>query len=316
MFYAYVTDDDAGENGRVSCTLNDTHLSLVYLTLNAYSVQVSGAPALDYEQEQSLVVELKCIDYGLPRLSKSVSFHVQLEDCNDNPPDIVSPLPFNQTLDIPFETTSVPYVISQFVVEDRDRFQPDNFTYAFSVSPALDLSLTANGTLILHSMPFAMGAYFVNVTVADAGNLTSSMAIPLNIYSVNETSRMRRFSMDNTSLMLVFSLFVIVFIASVLIGVCFLVAFLLRRKNSGKRRLCPCCYPCFNEREKSIRNSSCESMNSSNERADSSQKTTIEVLDDGRVSIFFFSACVCASLSLSCQLTPRAEILLSTVNRR
>jgi hypothetical protein len=33
-------------------------------------------------------------------------------------------------------------------------------------------------------------------------------------------------------------------------------------------------------------------MNSSNERADSSQKTTIEVLDDGRVSrdrfIFFF----------------------------
>jgi hypothetical protein len=81
---------------------------------------------------------------------------------------------------------------------------------------------------------------------------------------------------------------VIIFIASILIGTCFLIAFLLRRKKPSKTTLSLCCYSCFNIREKSIRNSSCESTNSSNERADSSQKTIIEVLDDGRVSIWLF----------------------------
>ncbi|UJR37621.1 hypothetical protein I4U23_030318 [Adineta vaga] len=293
LFYIYVTDDDSGENGRVSCTLNDTHFSLVYLTLNAYSLQISGLPELDYEREQSLDIELKCTDYGLPSLSKTVLFHIELEDCNDNPPDIISPLPFNGTMMISYETTIVPFVITQFHVEDRDRFQPNKFSYSFTVTPSLDLSLTNNGTLILCSMPFAMGLYMINVTVSDIGNLTNSISIPFNIYSLNDTTILKRFTMENTSLMLIFSLFLIIFIASIFIGVCFLIAFLLRRRRKSqqqqqqqqsKGRLCLCCYSCFNIDEKSIRNSSCESMNSSNERADSSQKTTIEVLDDGRNS--------------------------------
>ncbi|CAF0782451.1 unnamed protein product [Adineta steineri] len=284
LFYIYVTDDDSGDNGRVSCTLNDTRLSLVYLTLNAYSLQISGSPQFDYETEQSLEIELKCTDYGIPSLSKTNLFHIELEDCNDNPPDIISPLPYNETVSIPFETTSIPSIITQFIVDDRDRFQPKNFTYSFIVSPSLDLSLTNNGTLILCSMPLIMGFYTINVTVYDIGNLSNSISIPLHIYSINETIVMKKFSMENTSLMLILSFFVIIFIASVLIGVCFLIAFLLRRKKQSKTSLCLCCYSCFNIEKKSNRNSSCESMNSSNEHADSSQKTTIEVLDDGRNS--------------------------------
>jgi hypothetical protein len=272
----------------VSCTLNDTRLSLIYLTLNAYSLQISGSPVFDYENEQSIDIELKCTDYGLPSLSKTVLFHIELEDCNDNPPDIISPLPFNQTLLIPYETTEIPYKITQFIIDDRDRFQSKNFTYSFTVIPSLDLSLTNNGTLILCSMPFTKGLYTINVTVYDIGNLSNSISIPINLYSINETMIIKKFSMENTSLILIFSFFVIIFIASILIGTCFLIAFLLRRKKPSKTTLSLCCYSCFNIREKSIRNSSCESTNSSNERADSSQKTIIEVLDDGRVSIWLF----------------------------
>ncbi|CAF1663803.1 unnamed protein product, partial [Adineta ricciae] len=172
LFYVYVTDEDSGENGRVSCTLNDTQLNLVYLTLNAYSLQISGSPAFDYEREQSVNIELKCTDHGLPSLSKTVLFHIKLEDCDDNPPDIISPLPFNETMQVSYEVTVIPFVITQFVVDDRDRFQPKNFTYTFTVTPSLDLSLTNNGTLILNSMPFALGLYTTNVTVSDVGNLT------------------------------------------------------------------------------------------------------------------------------------------------
>jgi hypothetical protein len=280
-----VTDEDSGENGRVSCVLNDTHLNLTYLTLNSYSLQISGTPVFDYETEQRLIIELKCTDYGVPALSKTVLFDIQLEDCNDNPPEIISPKPFNQSLLITFETTEVPFIISQFIIDDRDRFQSKIFTYSFTVIPSLDLSLTNNGTLILRSMPLTMGSYLITVTVYDIGNLTNSISIPINIHSINETMLNKKFSMENTSLMLVLIFFVIIFLAALLIGICFLIAFILRRKNPSKKSLCSCCYSCFNMEKKSIRNSSCESMNSSNERADSSQKTTIEVLDDGRVSL-------------------------------
>jgi len=262
-------------------------LNLIYLTLNAYSLQISGSPLFDYENEQKINIELKCTDYGLPSLSKIVLFYIQLEDCNDNSPEIISPLPFNQTLFIPYETTEIPFIITQFIINDRDRFQSNIFTYSFTVIPSLDLSLTNNGTLILCSMPFILGLYTINVTVYDIGNLTNSISIPIDIHSINETILMKKFSMNHTSLILILSFFVIIFIASILIGICFLIAFLFRRKNQTKKSLCLCCYSCFNIQKQSIRNSSCESMNSSNERADSSQKTTIEVLDDGRVSTKF-----------------------------
>lgn len=155
----------------------------------------------------------------------------------------------------------------------------------FTVTPDLDLILTNNGTLILLSMPPTPNFYLINVTVADSGNLTNSLLIPINIYSLNETLSMRKLSMENISLVLVLSFFILIFIASVTIGICFLVAFLLRRRKQTKPPSCLCCYSCFNIQQKSIRNSSCESMNSSNERTDSLQKTTIEVLEDGIVSI-------------------------------
>lgn len=157
-------------------------------------------------------------------------------------------------------------------------------------------------------MPLIMDFYRINVTVYDIGNLSNSISIPINIHSINETLLLKTFSMNNTSLTLILSFFVIIFIASILIGICFLCAFVFRRKNSRKN--CLCCYSCFNIQQKSIRNSSCESMNSSNERADSSQKTTIEVIEDGRVSVFLNILSFFFMSRLYCQLTPIDDFLL------
>ncbi|CAF5220887.1 unnamed protein product, partial [Rotaria magnacalcarata] len=49
ILYIHVTDKDSGDNSRVRCTLNDTRLSLIVLTTNAYSLQISGSPLFDYE---------------------------------------------------------------------------------------------------------------------------------------------------------------------------------------------------------------------------------------------------------------------------
>lgn len=291
LFYIYATDEDSAENSRVRCILNDTRLNLVYLTLNAYSLQISGSPLFDYEIEQFTSIELSCSDDGFPSLSKTVLFQIKLEDCNDNPPDIISPLPFNHTLLIPFETATTPFILSQFIVEDRDRFQINSFTYSFTVTPLLDLSLSNNGTLILSSMPSKLGVYTINVTVYDRGNLTNSISIPISIYSINETSLMKNLHVQNPIVFLII-LFVVIFVVSLLIGLCHLILHILRTRKRSKTCLCSCCYACFNSQRKSIRDSSCESMNSSNERADSLQKTTIEVLDDGKVSISLEFLCL------------------------
>ncbi|CAF3481430.1 unnamed protein product [Rotaria sp. Silwood1] len=268
LLYIYVTDDDSGDNNRVSCILNDTRLNLIILTTNAYSLQISGSPLFDYEIEQSIVVHLQCTDFGIPSLSTSILFYIQIDDCNDNPPDIIFPLQLkNQSILIPYETTKIPFIITQFIIQDRDQFQSNTFSYSFTVSPLLNISLTNNGTLILYSMPTIIGLFIINVTVYDIGNLTNRISIPINIYSIYDTIEIRNFSMENTSLILLLIFFIIIFLAAILISICFLIACLLRSNKTQSQR-------------NSIRNSSCESTNSSNERTGSSQKTTIEVLED------------------------------------
>jgi hypothetical protein len=135
-----------------------------------------------------------------------------------------------------------------------------------TVSPALDLSLSDNGTLILQSMPLIIGQFIVNITVYDMGNLTNGISIPIRIHSINET---RSISMEHTSLILFLTFFIIIFLAAIFISLCFLIAFILRR----------------NLQNKPIDNSSSGSTTSSNEQANSSQKTTIEVLDEATVNI-------------------------------
>ncbi len=267
LLYVYITDEDSGDNGRVNCILNDTRLDLIYLTTNAYSLQISGLSLFDYEIEQIVMINLQCKDFGLISLSTSILFHIEIEDCNDNPPDIIYPLRFNQSLLIPYETTEIPFIITQFIIDDRDSIQSNIFFFSFTVSPILDISLNQNGTLILHSMPLIIGLFIINVTVYDIGNLTNEILIPINIYSINET---RNFSMENTSLILFLTFFIIIFLAAILISICFLIAFIFRR----------------NLQKKSIENSSSESITSSNEQAGSSQKTMIEVLDEATVSLF------------------------------
>lgn len=271
LLHIYVTDKDSGDNSRVICTLNDTRLSLIPLTINAYSLQISGSPLFDYESEQITIVHLQCSDYGKPTLSTSILLNIQLDDCNDHPPEIIYPLRLNQSLLIPYETTQIPYIITQFLIQDHDRFQRNIFRYTFDVSPLLNITLTNNGTLILASMPIIEGLFLINVTVYDTGNLTDTITIPIHIKSMNNTIEMREFSMENTSLILLLILFIIIFLAAILISLCFLIACLLRRKSTKLRR-------------DSIRNSSSESTNSSNERTGSSQKTTIEVFEEHTVS--------------------------------
>lgn len=263
MFYIYITDQDSEDNARVTCTLNDTRLTLIDLTSNAYSLQIiDHSPSFDYEIEQSVVVHLQCTDAGQLPLSTSILFHLQIDDCNDHPPSILSPL--NQSIVHLTETIELPLILTQLIVDDSDRFQAKIFAYSYTVIPYLNLSLSSNGTLILHSIPFPpFGHFLINITVADLTNLTSSISIPLQIHSINQTND---FSQRKTlNLMTFLIVFILIFLAALFIGLCFLLVFLLRTRLP---------------RKPSLNNSSCQSTTSSTEQADASQKTSIEVFDE------------------------------------
>ena len=264
MFYIYITDQDSGDNARVTCTLNDTRLNLIYLTTNAYSLQIiDHSPSFDYEIEQSVVIHLQCTDAGQLPLSTSILFHLQIDDCNDHSPNILSPLPFNQSIVLLTETIEFPSILTQLIVDDADRFQEKIFAYSYTVVPYLNLSLSSNGTLILHSKPFPpFGHFLINITVADLTNLTSSLSIPLDIHSINQTNQRK-----TLNLMTFLIVFILIFLAALFIGLCFLLVFL---------RL---------PQKPSLNNSSCQSTTSSTEQADASQKTSIEVFDERTVCL-------------------------------
>lgn len=269
LFYIYITDQDSNDNARVTCTLNDTRLNLIYLTLNAYSLQLNAS--FDYEIEQSVGIHLQCTDAGQWPLSTSILFHLQIDDCYDHPPNILSPLSFNQSIVLLVETIEFPLILTQLIVDDPDRFQPKIFTYSYTVIPYLNLSLPSNGTLILHSIPLpSFEDFLINITVTDLTNLTTSLSIPVQIRSINQTNDFSRRTTTTLNLMTFLFAFILIFLAAVFIGLCFLLIFLLRNQLP---------------RKSSLNNSSCESTTSSNEQADTSQKTAIEVFDERTVCL-------------------------------
>jgi len=262
LLYIYITDDDSGENARVSCTLNDTRLNLIYLTTNAYSLQRTNQSIFDYETEQLIVVHLQCSDFGFVPLSTSIFFHIQIDDCNDNPPSIISSLITNQTVSIPYETAQLPFLITELTIDDPDRTQSKNFSISFTSNPLLNLSLTTNQSLILESMPSKLGFYSINLTAMDIGNLSSSLIIPIHIYSVNETQQIS--TINKTTLIFCLTFFILIFLLAIIISFCFLLAFICQRKQLLKT-----------------------SLTNSDEQINSSQKTTIEIIDETNVNTFF-----------------------------
>lgn len=78
-----VSDLDDGDNGRVSCSVDDPSFSLENLW-DMYKVILSMP--LDYEAAPSHRVTITCRDHGQPALSSSASFTVQVLDVNDLAP--------------------------------------------------------------------------------------------------------------------------------------------------------------------------------------------------------------------------------------
>ena len=79
-----VSDDDAGQNGEVSCSLKHDKFKLKTYGTKRYTVSVWNL--LDREKNEEYNITIVCLDHGSPRLRSESRFTVKVMDVNDVPP--------------------------------------------------------------------------------------------------------------------------------------------------------------------------------------------------------------------------------------
>ncbi|XP_059378016.1 protocadherin beta-16-like isoform X9 [Carassius carassius] len=78
-------DPDAGENGKIDCSVNENiPFTLRSTNANFFSLVTDGD--LDRERESEYNISVTCADEGVPSLSSSVTLSLQISDVNDNAP--------------------------------------------------------------------------------------------------------------------------------------------------------------------------------------------------------------------------------------
>ncbi|XP_073730270.1 protocadherin gamma-A11-like isoform X12 [Misgurnus anguillicaudatus] len=80
-----VNDIDSGLNGKVNCVINDDIPFAITSSSNSF-FSLQTEQELDREGKSEYNIIVICTDEGVPALSSSVSFPVQITDVNDNPP--------------------------------------------------------------------------------------------------------------------------------------------------------------------------------------------------------------------------------------
>ncbi|XP_061164088.1 putative protocadherin beta-18 [Saccostrea echinata] len=79
-----VTDEDTGQNGHVTCSVDSSNFRLHKLDVNEYKVVVNVE--LDREKIDTYDITVTCSDSGTPPLNSSSTFQVTVIDMNDHSP--------------------------------------------------------------------------------------------------------------------------------------------------------------------------------------------------------------------------------------
>ncbi|XP_025049715.1 protocadherin gamma-C5-like isoform X2 [Alligator sinensis] len=185
------TDPDEGPNGEVQYSFgvhtSDSIRKLFALDLHTGEITVQGA--LDFEETGFYEIHIKAKDKGVPEMEGHCVVQVEVEDANDNSPEVlmtslVNPVPENT----PLET-----VVGLLNVQDRD--SGVNGEVSLEIPPSLPFRIKSfdnHYSLITRESldREKIAQYTIDLTARDAGSpaLTTKITILLNISDVNDNS--------------------------------------------------------------------------------------------------------------------------------
>ncbi|MEE6478624.1 hypothetical protein FKM82_011899, partial [Ascaphus truei] len=185
------TDFDEGPNAEIEYFFDD-HTSdsakeLFDINRHTGAVYVKGV--VDFEESHFYELSVRAVDKGIPELEGRCLIQVELEDANDNPPEIIFT---SVTNEVP-ENAALGTVVGFLIVTDRDSGK--NGEVQLEVSPNLPFtfkpfnnrySLITDGFLDREKV----SQYTIYIIATDLGSpsLQTQTTIILNISDINDNS--------------------------------------------------------------------------------------------------------------------------------
>ncbi|XP_050925633.1 protocadherin gamma-A5-like [Lates calcarifer] len=145
VFSVKALDSDSGQNARVSYLLIDTQLNghpiSTYISVNAETGVIQAVRSFDYEQIKTIDIFVKAQDGGSPPLSSNTTIKLNIQDQNDNPPQVLYPVQTGGSLvaEMVPRSADVGYLVTKVVAVDVDSGQ--NAWLSYKLQKATDRAL-------------------------------------------------------------------------------------------------------------------------------------------------------------------------------
>ncbi|OCT87857.1 hypothetical protein XELAEV_18021559mg [Xenopus laevis] len=183
------TDRDEGLNGEVEYVFDYHTLDSVkeLFTLNQQSGEISVNGVIDFEEEDFYEISVRAKDKGNPELESRCLILIEVEDVNDNVPEIT----LTSLLNAVPENAALGMAVGFLSVRDKDSGK--NGVVHLEMTPNLPFkvksfddhyAIVTDGVLDRE----ATTQYFIDLTATDLGSppLRTTMAIILNISDIND----------------------------------------------------------------------------------------------------------------------------------
>ena len=171
------TDEDTGENGRITFSIIDSEFSKYFGIFPSDGV-LYLKKVLDREVKSQYVIQVKARDHGLPSLSATAQVTIHVLDFNDNKPEIAqSSYHFSIEENMPADT-SVGYIVA------KDADEGTNALLQYQLVPPQDNFYITNFGEILTSRSLdreLKDSFNFDVRVQDSGSSPKGSVVPVHV---------------------------------------------------------------------------------------------------------------------------------------
>ncbi|XP_048058607.1 putative protocadherin beta-18 isoform X2 [Megalobrama amblycephala] len=139
------TDPDAGQNARIAYYMIDTDVNgspvSAYFSVNADNGILHAVRSFDYEQMKEFKIHVRAQDGGSPPLGSNATVLINVQDQNDNAPQVLYPVQSgaNVVAEIVPRSADVGYLVTKVVAVDVDSGQ--NAWLSYKLHKATDRAL-------------------------------------------------------------------------------------------------------------------------------------------------------------------------------
>ncbi|KAM4036072.1 protocadherin gamma-C5-like isoform 27-T27 [Anomaloglossus baeobatrachus] len=183
------TDSDEGINGEFTYSIDQrtSNSAKEIFNINPITGEVFVRGAVDFEVSTNYELLIKAIDKGSPKLEGRCRIQIEIEDVNDNDPEIIF---VSKNIEIP-ENAPIGTVVGFITVKDKDSGK--NGETKLIASPNLPFTcqlMSQRYALVTsgHLDREKLSQYTIILTASDLGSpsLSSQITISLNISDVND----------------------------------------------------------------------------------------------------------------------------------